>query len=147
MGDNIVSGIYLHSPLFKVEEVGGSREGGINFLLFCPLLKFSLTLKYFFSKGYIPDDLSSNIKVLPWIPQNDLLAHNSTKAFISHGGHNSLYEAAFYGVPLVCVPIFADQLSNCVQAQSVGIATGIDIKSVTGDEVYQAIRRILEEPR
>ena len=87
------------------------------------------------------------MKVLPWIPQNDLLAHNSTKAFISHTGHNSLYEAAFYGVPLVCVPIFFDQFSNCAQAQSVGIAIGIDIKTATGDEIYHSIRAVLEQPR
>ncbi|XP_020621485.1 UDP-glucuronosyltransferase 2B19-like [Orbicella faveolata] len=97
-------------------------------------------------KRHIPEDLSSNIKVLPWIPQNDLLAHNGTKAFISHTGHNSLYEAAFYGVPLVCVPIFGDQPSNCIQAQTVGMAIGVDLKTVTGDEMYQSIWRILEEP-
>ncbi|XP_078380886.1 UDP-glucuronosyltransferase 2B31-like [Oculina patagonica] len=97
-------------------------------------------------KRNIPENLSSNIKVLQWIPQNDILAHNSTKAFISHTGHNSLYEAAFYGVPLVCVPLFADQFSNCVQAQSVGMAIGINIKTTSGDEIYHSIRRILEEP-
>ncbi|XP_078380887.1 UDP-glucuronosyltransferase 2A1-like [Oculina patagonica] len=96
--------------------------------------------------GFVPKDLSSNVKVLPWIPQNDLLAHNSTKAFISHTGHNSLYEAAFYGVPLVCVPLFFDQFSNCAQAQAVGMAIGINIKTTTGDEIYYSIRRILGEP-
>ena len=102
----------------------------------------------FFIEGHVPEDLSSNIKVLPWIPQNDLLAHKSrTKAFISHTGHNSLYEAAFYGVLLVCVPIYGDQPSNCIQAQSVGMAIGIDMKTATGDEIYQSIMRILEEPR
>ena len=90
-----------------------------------------MSLKCILPKGYIPKDLSSNVKVLPWIPQNDLLAHKSTRAFVSHTGHNSLYEAAFYGVPLVCVPIFFDQFSNCAQAQSVGMAIGIDIKTAT----------------
>ena len=143
MGDNMISEIYPHSPLLKVEGVGGR----ICFFSSLPFLYF-LGLKNIFSlKGYIPDDLCSNIKVLSWIPQNDLLAHNSTKAFISHTGHNSLYEAAYYGVPLVCVPIFSDQPSNCVQAQSFGIAIGIDIKTVTGDEIYHSIRRVLEEPR
>ncbi|KAJ7389460.1 UDP-glucuronosyltransferase 1-1 [Desmophyllum pertusum] len=97
-------------------------------------------------KRYIPEDLSSNIKVVRWIPQNDLLAHNSTKAFISHTGHNSLYEAAFYGVPLVCVPLFADQYSNCQQAQAVGMGIGVDIKTATGDGIYQSIKRIINEP-
>ncbi|KAL9965251.1 hypothetical protein ACROYT_G029022, partial [Oculina patagonica] len=101
---------------------------------------FALEYPQPFLPGYIPDDLASNVKVVPWFPQNAILAHNSTKAFISHTGLNSLYEAAFYGVPL-----FADQYSNCVQAHSVGMATGINIKTTTGDEIYFSIRRILEE--
>jgi len=75
------------------------------------------------------------------------LAHNSTKAFISHTGHNSLYEAAFYGVPLVCLPIYGDQPSNCIQAQKVGMATGVDLRAVTSDEMYRSVMRILDEPR
>lgn len=31
-------------------------------------------------------DLPKHIRVMEWIPQNDLLFHNKTKLFISHGG-------------------------------------------------------------
>ena len=96
---------------------------------------------------HIPHHLPPNVKVLNWIPQNDLLAHNSTKVFISHTGHNSLYESAFYGVPLVCIPLFADQFSNCVQAESVGLAVRIDIKSMSEEEIYQKIQLVLNTPR
>ena len=112
-------------------------------------LFFQLSYPYsiFSIKGFIPNDISSNIKVTSWVPQNDILAHKSTKAFISHAGFNSLYEAAFYGVPVVCVPLFGDQPSNCVQAQAVGMATGIDIMTATDDEIYHLIKGVLEEPR
>ena len=33
------------------------------------------------------------MQVMTWIPQNDLLAHPKTRAFMSHVGINSLYEA------------------------------------------------------
>ena len=33
-------------------------------------------------------DKPSNVKFLSWLPQNDLLAHNKTKLFITHGGAN-----------------------------------------------------------
>ena len=59
--------------------------------------------------GYIPPSLNKNIKVMSWIPQNDLLAHKDIKAFVSHVGHNSLYESAYHGVPVVAVPLYADQ--------------------------------------
>jgi len=94
---------------------------------------------------HIPLHLPPN--VFNWIPQNDLLAHKRTKVFISHTGHNSLYESAFYGVPLVCIPLFVDQFSNCLQAQSVGIAVGVDIKRVSEEELYQKIQLVLNTPR
>ena len=30
--------------------------------------------------------MPSNVKFISWLPQNDLLAHNKTKLFITHGG-------------------------------------------------------------
>ena len=33
-------------------------------------------------------DVPRNVKFMTWLPQNDLLAHNKTKLFITHGGLN-----------------------------------------------------------
>ena len=32
------------------------------------------------------------VQVSTWVPQNDVLAHPNTKAFLSHCGGNSMYE-------------------------------------------------------
>lgn len=56
--------------------------------------------------------LPSNVLPIPWAPQNDILAHPATKAFVTHAGANSLYEAAYHAVPVVAIPIFADQPHN-----------------------------------
>ncbi|RMX43041.1 hypothetical protein pdam_00001822 [Pocillopora damicornis] len=71
-------------------------------------------------KGYIPSFLGSNIKIVEWLPQNDLLAHKNIKAFVSHVGHDSLYESAYHGVPLVAFPQFADQHFNAKKAENLG---------------------------
>ena len=36
--------------------------------------------------------MPSNVKFMSWLPQNDLLAHNKTKLFITHGGMNGKTE-------------------------------------------------------
>ena len=32
------------------------------------------------------------MQVVPWVPQNDILAHPHLRAFLSHVGLNSMYE-------------------------------------------------------
>ena len=53
-----------------------------------------------------------NILKLPWIPQNDLLGHENTKAIITHCGNSGQFEALYHGVPMIGLPMGADQVYN-----------------------------------
>ena len=97
--------------------------------------------------GYIPPSLNKNIKVMSWIPQNDLLAHKDIKAFVSHVGHNSLYESAYHGVPVVAVPLCTDQFSNARKAEHFGLAKVLDHKTMNAEELSEAIQHVIDEPR
>jgi len=59
--------------------------------------------------------LGSNIKLVDWVPQNDILGHSAVQAFVTHAGINSLYEAAYHAKPIVAVPLIADQPENAVK--------------------------------
>ena len=48
-----------------------------------------------------------NVRILPWVAQVELLRHASL--FVTHGGFNSTKEALSQGVPLVVLPLGADQ--------------------------------------
>ncbi|KAL9957663.1 hypothetical protein ACROYT_G034586 [Oculina patagonica] len=98
-------------------------------------------------KGYIPSFLGKNIKVVDWLPQNDLLAHKDIKAFVSHVGHNSLYESAYHGVPVVAVPFFGDQHSNAAKAEHVGLGLAVDHKTSDAQQLFETIERVISEPR
>ncbi|KAJ7354802.1 UDP-glucuronosyltransferase 1-1 [Desmophyllum pertusum] len=98
-------------------------------------------------KGYIPSFLSPHIKIVEWLPQNDLLAHKDIKAFVSHVGHNSVYESAYHGVPVVAVPIYADQFPNAKRVEHFGLGVAVDHKSVTAQELFEAIELVVNEPR
>ena len=70
---------------------------------------FQIIWKY---KGPKPEGFGKNILTLPWIPQNDLLAHPSNRLFVTHCGISSTYEAAIHGVPVVAIPLNLDQPAN-----------------------------------
>ena len=97
--------------------------------------------------GYIPSFLKPNTKVMDWLPQNDLLAHKHIKAFVSHMGHNSLYEAAYHGVPVVCFPLFSDQFTNAKKAEDFGFGLSVDHRSTNAQQLLETIEQIINEPR
>jgi hypothetical protein len=64
-------------------------------------LSLSLTSLYMYMQmDELPpsfvSNLSSHIKAVSWIPQNDLLGHQLIRGFITHGGRNSIEEAGTY---------------------------------------------------
>ncbi|EYC41893.1 hypothetical protein Y032_0552g3346 [Ancylostoma ceylanicum] len=96
---------------------------------------------------YANDDLKHrlppNVHTYRWLPQADLLLHPSTKAFISHGGYNSIQESINFGVPLITIPLFGDQFKNSKIAAKHGFA--VNLKKGTLDEasIAAALKEVL----
>ncbi|XP_052412505.1 UDP glucuronosyltransferase 2 family, polypeptide B6 isoform X1 [Carassius gibelio] len=94
--------------------------------------------------GEKPDTLGENTRIYKWIPQNDLLGHPKTRAFITHGGTNSLYEAIYHGVPMVGIPLFGDQPDNLVHVKARGAAVSIDnIKTMEPQDLVDGLNAII----
>uniref|UniRef100_A0AC34FFA3 UDP-glucuronosyltransferase n=1 Tax=Panagrolaimus sp. ES5 TaxID=591445 RepID=A0AC34FFA3_9BILA len=60
---------------------------------------------------------TTNIMTTSWMPQSDILGSGRIKLFIMHGGFNGLLEAATYGVPVIVIPLYADQYRNAKTAE------------------------------
>uniref|UniRef100_A0A670JQF5 UDP-glucuronosyltransferase n=1 Tax=Podarcis muralis TaxID=64176 RepID=A0A670JQF5_PODMU len=94
-------------------------------------------------KGKRPETLGANTRLYEWIPQNDLLGHPKTKAFITHGGINGIYEAIYHGVPTVGIPMFADQPDNIEHMKAKGMAVGLDIKTMDAEDLVDAVKAVI----
>ncbi|CAN0478538.1 unnamed protein product [Rangifer tarandus platyrhynchus] len=97
-------------------------------------------------KGKKPATLGANTRLYDWIPQNDLLGHPKAKAFITHGGTNGIYEAIYHGVPMVGVPMFADQPDNIAHMKAKGAAVEVNINTMTSADLFNALRTVINEP-
>ncbi|CEF67701.1 UDP-glucuronosyl/UDP-glucosyltransferase family and Dynactin p62 family-containing protein [Strongyloides ratti] len=87
-----------------------------------------------------------NINLLKWLPQKALMKHPKTKLLIAHGGYNSFLEASQTGVPVILMPLFADQFINAKRAQRFGIAEVLDKLSLTPEKVSYAMNKVLKDP-
>ncbi|XP_074085413.1 UDP-glucuronosyltransferase 2A3-like isoform X3 [Macrotis lagotis] len=97
-------------------------------------------------KGKKPATLGPNTRTYDWIPQNDLLGHPKTKAFITHGGTNGIYEAIYHGIPMIGVPMFADQPDNIAHMKAKGAAVEVDFNAMTTEDMLNALKTVINNP-
>nr|CAI5838450.1 unnamed protein product [Callosobruchus analis] len=72
-------------------------------------LPYKILWKY---EGTAIPNLLKNVKILKWIPQQDLLGHRNIKLFITQCGLQSLEEAVVNHVPMVAIPFIPEQRRN-----------------------------------
>ena len=73
--------------------------------------------------------------------------HPKTRAFVTHGGANGLYEALYHAVPLVGIPLFGDQPHNLARLERLGVATVLDFNHLTADELTEALASVVTQER
>jgi glucuronosyltransferase len=88
-----------------------------------------------------------NVYISKWLKQRDILAHPNVKLFITHGGLLGTTEAIFSGVPMVGIPVYADQKMNMARADSVGIANVLSWQELTEETLFSAINETIYDPR
>ena len=89
-----------------------------------------------------------NVRVERWVPQQDVLGHAA--AAVVHGGSGSMLGAIAAGVPLVVVPLFADQPQNARRVAEVGAGLAVepnrDDVPATVRPLREAIETVLADP-
>ncbi|CAL1404193.1 unnamed protein product [Linum trigynum] len=91
------------------------------------------------------EEVSDRSMIVGWCSQKEVLAHPAIGGLLTHCGWNSILEAAWCGVPLLCFPLYTDQFTNrklVVDDWKVGINL-VDCKAVRKEDVAKNIGRLM----
>lgn len=93
------------------------------------------------------ENLPANVKISKWLPQQSVLAHPNLKIFITHGGLLSTIETVYFGVPIIGIPIFADQKLNSRSAEVNEYGRVVHFDDISEEKLTETIQDILTDPK
>ncbi|MBB2481783.1 glycosyltransferase [Bacillus sp. APMAM] len=88
-------------------------------------------------------DIPENFIVKNYVPQTEVLKYS--KLFITHGGMNSTHEGLYYGVPLIVIPLSADQPIIAGQVASIGAGIALQMNSLSANQLREAADYVLNQ--
>ena len=86
----------------------------------------------------------ANVHVRRFIPQSLVLPH--CDLVVSHAGSGSVIGALTHGLPMVLLPMGADQPLNAARAEALGVALVLDALEATPAEIGVAALAVLSGP-
>ncbi|HEX8430926.1 MAG TPA: glycosyltransferase, partial [Longimicrobium sp.] len=84
----------------------------------------------------------ANVHIERYIPQSLLLRHCSL--MVMHGGSNSLLAALDRGLPMVVVPLIADQFFNAHVTQTMRLGQVVQLGQLTPATIRAAVEEVLD---
>jgi hypothetical protein len=89
------------------------------------------------------ENLGERGYIVKWAPQEQVLKHPAVGAFWTHNGWNSTLESVCEGVPMICMPSFADQKINAKYASDVW-KVGLQLENkLERGEIEKVIRKLM----
>jgi len=97
--------------------------------------------------GQWSGDRADNVHLTSFVQQRLLLP--ACAAFITHAGFNSVREAVEAGVPMVAVPLLAEEPANARRVVELGLGLSLTPEELTAARLRNAVERVLfeEKPR
>jgi MGT family glycosyltransferase len=97
------------------------------------------------SKGPLADQLqlADNMTGEAFLPQPAIIPQ--VDLVITHGGNNTVTESFHHGKPMVCLPLFWDQVDNAQRLAETGFGARLPAYAAEADELTGAIDRLLAD--
>jgi UDP:flavonoid glycosyltransferase YjiC (YdhE family) len=86
----------------------------------------------------------ANVHIEAYIPQTLLLPH--CDLVIAHGGWNTILAALSHGLPLVVIPLGADQPQNAQRVAALDVGRVIEPSQLTPKSMREATQDVLQNP-
>ena len=119
------------------------------FYLFSKLQPIPVILKL--SRKLLSNRLNSqvpeNVKMMDWLPQNDLLGHPNARLFITHAGTNGYGEALYHGIPLLAFPLIFLQKFMAGKIETLGYGREGSLFTMNGSELVTLAKEVLNDKR
>ncbi|XP_055919864.1 UDP-glycosyltransferase UGT5-like [Eupeodes corollae] len=116
-------------------------------VMFEVLSKLQQTVLWKWSDSDPVPGKSPNIIYKSWLPQDDILAHENVKLFVTHGGQGSVVESQYHGVPMVGIPLFGEQSSNMENVVKEGFGLSVDYLTITEKNFNSAVQEVLSNKK
>ena len=119
------------------------------FYLFSELQPIPVIFKL--SRKQLPTRLNSrvpeNVRMMDWLPQNDLLGHPNARLFITHAGTNGYGEALYHGVPLLAFPLIFMQKFMAGRIETLDYGKEGSLFTMNGSELVRLATEVLNDKR
>ncbi|EFO23834.1 hypothetical protein LOAG_04651 [Loa loa] len=87
-------------------------------------------------------NLSANVYIAEWLPQQDLLGHPKARAHITHGGLNSVIESVWHGIPVIGYPLTTSGYDNLLRLTARNVGIMLEKRDLSEGNIAKAIKEI-----
>ncbi|MBR8838041.1 MAG: glycosyltransferase family 1 protein [Stigonema ocellatum SAG 48.90 = DSM 106950] len=91
----------------------------------------------------IPSGLGENVRLETFVPYDEVLPH--VRALVTHGGPGTVGRALRYGIPMLIIPNFGDQLPTGVRAAELGLAYHLPKSKATSKAIQSKLKALLQD--
>lgn len=107
------------------------------------LVQYRIIFQYNTNKSSV--EWPPHVRAMSWLPQSALLAHNSTRLFVTHVGVKSMTESICNGMPTLIVPFCADQMVNGMYLSFKNAGVVVEKNRFSEHNFMSAVKKVLED--